>query len=107
MLTVKHKILAVCPISLRLCLLLCVMVALFAPPSRPALARQGAAPAADSSWSVTGNLDTERFRHTATQLANGKVLVVGGLDNNFTPTKKVEIYDPATKTWSIAAELSV
>src|SRR5260370_702288 len=30
------------------------------------------------SWSVTGSLNTARFRHTATVLPNGHVLVAGG-----------------------------
>jgi Galactose oxidase, central domain/Kelch motif len=60
------------------------------------------------SWSVTGNLNTPRYGHTATLLANGKVLVAGGLDRAFEPfsvTNSAEIYDPATGTWSSTGNL--
>jgi uncharacterized protein (TIGR03437 family) len=55
-------------------------------------------------WSATGSLGTARhFGHTATLLANGKVLVVGGI-NVYTPnanpccgtTGSAELYDSAT-----------
>ncbi|HEV8553092.1 MAG TPA: kelch repeat-containing protein [Casimicrobiaceae bacterium] len=49
------------------------------------------------SWIPTGNLNTARSGHTATLLANGKVLVVGGR-NNVSPyvPDSAELYDPAT-----------
>jgi len=49
----------------------------------------------------TGSMGQPRQHHTATLLANGKVLVVGG-DNYFggvLPTT-AEVYDPATEKWS-------
>ncbi len=51
-------------------------------------------PTADA-WSVTGNMATARYLHTATLLANGQVMVAGGDTNNFTdPTAFAERYIP-------------
>lgn len=59
--------------------------------------------AQQQNWSATGSLGTARSLHTATQLANGKVLVVGGI-NVINPcctnTGVAELYDPATGQWS-------
>jgi uncharacterized protein (TIGR03437 family) len=67
----------------------------------PASATQ--AQAQQPGWSATGALGTARSLHTATPLANGKVLVVGGI-NNRNPccvnTGVAELYDPATGQWS-------
>src|SRR5215510_3925399 len=55
------------------------------------------------SWNATGSLGAARTLHTATLLANGKVLVVGGL-SVINPCCRVagsaELYDPATGQWS-------
>jgi hypothetical protein len=45
--------------------------------------------------------------HTATLLPSGKVLIVGGQDNNSSEIGSTEVYDPATGAWSSAAPLSV
>ncbi len=61
-------------------------------------------------WSYTGSLNTPRYKHTATLLPNGQVLVAGGI-NNFTPngsgTNTAELYDPSTGTWSITGSLNM
>jgi len=64
-------------------------------------------------WSVTGSLTTARFGHTATLLANGKVLVVGGteflepsVDPYWRGISSVEIYDPVTSHWSDTGSLN-
>jgi hypothetical protein len=52
--------------------------------------------AAMDAWTVTGGMATSRGEHTATLLANGKVLIAGGYvppDPDMTAT--AEIYDPA------------
>ena len=49
---------------------------------------------------ATGNLPSKSAGHTATLLANGKVLAVGGGNSS------AEIFDPATKSWSSAGSLS-
>ncbi len=51
------------------------------------------------TWTTTGNLNIPRTGHTATLLANGQVLVVGGED----PAGiliSAELYNPTTGTWS-------
>jgi N-acetylneuraminic acid mutarotase len=57
-----------------------------------------------SAWSITASLNAPHSGHTATQLPNGNVLLVGGgwglpyLDTN-------ELYNPATTTWSFTGRL--
>jgi hypothetical protein len=41
-----------------------------------------------------GKLKTPRAGHTATQLPNGKILIVGGFDNNLDPIPSAEVFDP-------------
>ena len=48
----------------------------------------------------TRNLIYARSSHTATTLADGRILVVGGLGSDKKPMSKVEIYDPKTDTWT-------
>jgi hypothetical protein len=55
--------------------------------------------APEPTWSATGSLGTARIGHTATLLANGKVLVVGGFigcNPGCSTTGSAELYDPAT-----------
>jgi hypothetical protein len=56
---------------------------------------------ATGKWSMTGAMNTARDYHTATLLANGKVLVAGG----FSGGNVAEIYDPAARKWSLAAPM--
>ena len=60
---------------------------------------------ATGTWTVTGSLNTARQGHTATLLANGTVLVAGGM-NTGTITS-AEIYDPATGNWTPTGSLNV
>jgi len=58
----------------------------------------------------TGSLSTARSGHTATLLANGKVLVAGGSggfdeDSGHYSTASAELFDPATGTWSPTGSL--
>ena len=58
--------------------------------------------------SEPGILTTGRYDHTATLLANGKVLVTGGyISGGATPLITAELYDPATKGWTAAGSMSV
>ena len=52
-----------------------------------------------NAWTVLANLSVEHVAHTATLLANGQVLVAGGL------THSVELYDPVTAAWSTVSNL--
>jgi hypothetical protein len=59
-------------------------------------------PGSDSAagtWTVTGQMHSPRSGHTATLLADGRVLVVGGT-NGTTPLATAELYDPETHGWT-------
>ncbi len=66
------------------------------------------APAANSAWNNTGNLNAARRSHTATLLPSGKVLVAGG-DNGFDDPilNSAELYDPADETWRYTGSLNI
>lgn len=50
-------------------------------------------------WIATGTMGTPRFRQTAVRLLDGRVLVVGGANDDESDIS-AELYDPATGTWS-------
>jgi len=60
---------------------------------------------ARQTWSPAGLLARGRARPTATQLADGRVLVAGGSDAG-QPLKSMEIWDPTLGTWVAAPDLS-
>ncbi|MEW5991129.1 MAG: kelch repeat-containing protein [Chloroflexota bacterium] len=51
-----------------------------------------------SGWSAAGHLVDGRSDHTATLLADGRVLVAGGRDRSVV-LASAELYDPLTETW--------
>jgi large repetitive protein len=55
-------------------------------------------------FTKTGSLNTGRYSHSATLLGNGKVLIVGGL-NNSTELSSAELYDPTTGTFTVTGSL--
>jgi N-acetylneuraminic acid mutarotase len=57
-----------------------------------------------NNWSLAAGLTQGRRMHTATLLASGQVLVVGGLSSTG-PLGTVERYDPRTNAWSPTAPL--
>ena len=57
-------------------------------------------------WTVTGTLNQKRSSHTATLLADGRVLVVGGWDENSNALNTTELYDPATGQWSASGSMN-
>ena len=61
--------------------------------------------AIDPSWRTGSSLVTARYGQTATLLQNGKILVVGGFNNN-TPLTSAELYDPVTNSWSTTGNMT-
>jgi hypothetical protein len=62
-------------------------------------------PVADT-WTVVRGPLTPRDRASATLLADGRVLVVGGVDANDGALGTCELYDPSTGEWSATGSLS-
>jgi hypothetical protein len=61
----------------------------------------------DKVWKKPPNaLSKPRYRHTATLLSDGRVLVTGGVYQN-AALATGEIYEPGTKQWSPIADMSV
>ena len=54
---------------------------------------------------MTGAMTTDRERHTATLLADGRVLIVGGTTSRGT-TATVEVYDPSTGLFSVTGSMA-
>src|SRR5436190_1428282 len=72
-----------------------------------AASAQGLFPAdAPFTFGDTGSLNTARYGHTATLLPNGKVLVAGGFGITSGVLTSVELYDPASGTWSATGNLN-
>ncbi len=67
---------------------------------------------ATNSFAATGSMSTARMLHAACRLADGRVMVVGGasaldlVNLTVTALNSVEIYNPATGTWSGANTIS-
>lgn len=55
------------------------------------------------TWSAGACMNTKRASHSATKLANGKVLVVGGANMSDFDLASAELYDPETDTWKSVA----
>lgn len=66
----------------------------------PALAGSG-------GFSNTGSMNVERYDHTATLLADGEVLVAGGLNNSTGYLSSVEIYNPSTGKWRLTGSMTI
>ena len=60
-----------------------------------------------NSWQAAGQLAEGRCWPTATLLADGRVLVLGGSDRNGRPVASAELYDPLRGGWSSAGRLQV
>jgi hypothetical protein len=57
-------------------------------------------PVAGTFTVLTNSLNTPRFGHTATLLANGEVLIAGGEDSSGTALTSVEVYNPSGQTFT-------
>ncbi len=58
------------------------------------------------TWSPTGSMTTTRFSHTATLLADGRVLVAGaehGMPDAILAS--TEVYDPSTGRWTASGDM--
>jgi hypothetical protein len=65
----------------------------------------------NGQWVPAGSLARVRAYHTATRLADGRVIVVGGLTNDAASITQeylatAEVYDPATDRWTPAAAMA-
>lgn len=69
-------------------------------------------PIPSGNFSPVASMTTPRYLHTATPLANGKVLVAGGFHIPQTPGSvefnlaSTELYDPVSDTWTPAGSLA-
>lgn len=58
------------------------------------------------SFAATGSMNVQRLSHAAARLADGRVLVVGGVDSAFATLNSAEIYDPATGTFTATGSMA-
>lgn len=61
----------------------------------------------DPSWQTTGMMTAERANFDAASLADGRALLVGGLDAMDVPMTSAELFDPATKTFAATGSTAV
>ncbi|WP_437308227.1 kelch repeat-containing protein [Sorangium sp. So ce388] len=55
----------------------------------------------DGAWvSLEDRMSDRRYGHTATRLNDGRVLVVGGMDETGSPHSSVDLFDPADRSWT-------
>ena len=97
-------------------LLLCVLLACTPHPEpttgpSPDTPRRGALGLSTADWAQT-TMNKARDQHTATQLLDGRILVVGGVDQTagcqvIDSTFAAELYNPATHEWSTAASMKM
>lgn len=59
-----------------------------------------------NSWSVGSNMNNYRTDFASAILNDGRVLAIGGRDENFNNLNSCEIYNPTTNTWSIISSLN-
>lgn len=83
-----------------------------APISTSALSTATPPPAATLSpaaplWQPTGAMGMPRSQHSATRLADGRVLVAGGYGNSGDGESSAELYDPRTSRWTPTGAMGV
>ncbi|CAF1266057.1 unnamed protein product [Adineta steineri] len=52
-------------------------------------------------------MNVARYKHTASTLANGLVLVAGGRNSSSGYLNSAELYNPSTGTWTTAGNMNV
>jgi N-acetylneuraminic acid mutarotase len=57
-------------------------------------------------WTRIAPMNTARSAPAAVRLEDGRVMVIGGADENFNFLASAEIYDPRTDTWSFTASMN-
>jgi N-acetylneuraminic acid mutarotase len=57
-----------------------------------------------STWTFTSSMNHPRWKHAASVLTNGKVLVIGGFYND--AQNSTELYDPSTETWTSVSSMN-
>ncbi|MFN8538175.1 MAG: kelch repeat-containing protein [Thermomicrobiales bacterium] len=58
-------------------------------------------------WQPTGAMGMPRSQHSATRLADGRVLVAGGYGNSGEGESSAELYDPRTGRWTPTGAMGV
>ena len=58
-----------------------------------------------NTWSYTGTMSTSRRSHFIVKLADGRVLIGGGLSAGSSALTSAEIYDPATETFTLTSTI--
>lgn len=60
---------------------------------------------ATGAWSSAGTMPSPHFSHASTLLANGDVLVIGGVSSGGIGIRGAELFNPATGTWRTTGNL--
>lgn len=66
-----------------------------------------AADATGSPLFFESSMNTARYSHASVLLADGRVMVIGGVDRREDPLRSCEIFDPTTKRWTPTGNLQV
>lgn len=66
----------------------------------------GSVARASGTWSSTSSMSTDRVDHTATLLADGRVLVAGGYADGYQALFSAQVYDPVTGNWDDTGNMS-
>jgi hypothetical protein len=57
-------------------------------------------------WVITGTMQTGRELNAQVKLASGKVLSIGGIDNNNILLASAEVYDSASGVWTLTGNMA-